>query len=383
MKKLIRFVIMLQLILFTSCSENKNSKSVEIEEDCIQQEYTFAYPINKYGLPDIINNEVALPGKPWKMISGIEDELVNHSSIKLINRINNQTEVWVEVTKNEKGQKTRISYIVYNLEEDTWKAIDNVNDNQFSDIYNTNDSQVWGLNKIETNRDACFSQYNPDSNQFVTIPTSIGLPCSADTSSSDLVAFDPSGYFWFLVNHDAIYRYKISDGLFEKMFDAKNFEFSKVRLAKDGSIYFTDQTMEMYHFNPKDKSYTSFTIPFREWDSGFNFFVDAKDRIWFSQLGWRDVEGNWFEFVAQPEFIPINEMEINNADPFVFVNPFLDIATVTSNDVVWLNSYSGVYKANINEGKWCWITTEFSNVLEDEDGYVWLLVENKLYRRPV
>ena len=163
MKKNILINITLMLIFATNCRGINVQEKTESKEDCIQPESVFAYPIDKYGMPDFVSEANILPGNSWQVISMIEDESVDYSSLKMVNKSSKGSEVWVEVTRNEKGEKSQTSYFIYNSEEKNWREINQVYNQQYEEIYGiyqTYDGEIYALNTIKTNQDACFSQYD-------------------------------------------------------------------------------------------------------------------------------------------------------------------------------------------------------------------------------
>jgi ligand-binding sensor domain-containing protein len=140
----------------------------------------------------------------------------------------------------------------------------------------------------------------------------------------------------------------------------------------------------IFQYNPETNSINEITLPDTglnpgSWYSGIR--VDDKGRIWFGDVGWLDEKGIWNRYLTSPLFLTDRLKEAAEMYNFSHEGGNGSIIALTSDDSLWFNSMNGLIRSNAKEEKWCWVTTEMTNIVEDNAGNVWILVDNKLYKR--
>jgi hypothetical protein len=406
MKRLIisTTVILILLFLIWKFGNTATGKS----EDCIEPLESFAYSVNVESDPSVKKTKI-LPGHPWIIETKIptdEYQDGNNTPLNLVNIFNTDLfkEIWILRTTYDKETLTfKKEYLIYNTQDKSWK---NIPAELFpgkidvGSILITKKGDIFGINEFINGVDwketqdigdyYLISVFNRESGKFVVDKNSKN-PLYFQSNSKRQILFDPKGILWIIDENGTITNYDLYNGKFNQVIKLDNVIIDNETIAPDGSIYFMDAHISygteiavIYHYQPANKTIEEIELVNIEpvLDSFFSGIkVDDKGRIWFGDIGWRDENGIWHRYLTPPLFLTDRMYEGRYKYYFNQEGSNGSIVAYTSDESVWFSSMNGLTRSNANEEKWCWVTTESSNIIEDSNGYAWILVDNKLYKR--
>ena len=139
---------------------------------------------------------------------------------------------------------------------------------------------------------------------------------------------------------------------------------------------YTNNNIWLYRFEIETKSFERIAIKLEPWPLASSIFADHSGRLWFGAIGWLEPNGAWYQMLRSPIFVTDtlwSGMEHRWKSP--------EIILESSDNRLWYRSFeNGLIWLNPEKGKWCWFTTEQSNIVEDEDHNLWMIADGKLYK---
>ena len=395
-------------------------------EVCIPPLASFSMPIIQLDIDECTNgkcgkteSEVILPGTPWKIVSevpfdvhqGLENEWrqVRIAGIK-------GKEIWVFERYKQDIMNQNYNYYIFNTQTSEWKKVKNDFtfegsqriDYYISELLITENGNVWGVNLLGGEKDSLplLSFYDEHQKKFA-IDNKSEIINTIDLRGGNFdIAFNPKGILWIMKDGDGIYQYELASGNLKKMATLEDGWVRGTRVGRDGEInfiltksvltednngiYLQDSQINVYF--PDKNEFLSFPIPREGLTEGnsvplaYNF--DEDGRLWIENRVYRDIDGQWYKIISNPNFITDNWNErilieeSFDADRQYNLDSFYSISS-TSDGNMWFIGEEGTFRANANNGSWCWVSTEKSIVLEDGIGNLWMLAGESLYKRPL
>ena len=246
-------------------------------------------------------------------------------------------------------------------------------------------------------------RYNVIKDQFESVIDKQGLLQTPRTISSKIVV-DENGRFWMFVK----------DGLNDSSptlysFDPVTLQAEKHNvysetfspfIRRDGKLWIPDwpagklalydpTTRQVQYFD----SIKTFTLSKGETHVKFTeviegagpLYLDRSERLWFGYTGWLDLKISedigWYKIITPPEFVIYTESPL----PMYVLSPTtLRGMHQSSNGWMWFSTTDGVVRLKMldsfQHGEWCKVTNGVSNVVEDQQGNLWMIVFSKIYK---
>ncbi|MCP4357983.1 MAG: hypothetical protein GY796_08210 [Chloroflexi bacterium] len=417
---------MLFLIVISSCTqatitENGNLHRTLLQETtpianpvgvsvdgCIPPLETFAYST----IPDDSKprypgaGPIILPPFPWQqMETSMETwaEVTRIPSILATRFVNGNTELWFAPRLYDyylpETDSELYQFIIYRPDIKTWNSISAEVEGSgvfVNKLFVARDGSLWGQNVWNMHSKVTgfpvLSKYNEKTERFEFEQSTQLIPAARTDAKDSLpywseVLLDSQGIFWVFVHKDAIYSYNSVTQEIGRHVEIPDILVADPRLAPDGSMYYinlyyighkpthTIQDKEIFHFAPQTGKTEKVPIQLEPWPPASDILVDHAGNLWLGSLGWREPNGTWYQVHRSPVFITNvlwSGMEYRWKTP--------EIVMESSDGRLWFRSDNGMTWLDPRKGEWCWYTTEQSNIVEDQEGNLWMIADNKLYR---
>jgi streptogramin lyase len=419
MKKAIIYLSILLAILASSCGENSAG---DFQDICIAPKNSFAYITRTGETISQTASEIILPPKPWQAEASLPefaDNAIEHRKRDwlLAVRVNpdGHRDIWVLRSWTDEIISSDYKYteiLIYNTKTQKWKTISaQVKNSQatIGEIFITNNGSVWAhnywgdfftvfepplrvgisnYNNSTPSSMSILSKYNEKSGQFKFVDDVKNIPVGDTFDEWNKAFLDNNGVFWFFIQKDGIYSYNVSSHSVKRHADLsvspdKEFLVKSATFATDGSIFFSDDFSTIFHFSPETNEMTRIggtPLPFQnKYNLYFhNILVDHAGRLWFGDVGWSepDTYTIWYQLVQSPIFIT-NKTESDTR--YFWERPSLILES--SDGLLWYKSENGMVWLDPQKEKWCWFTTEPSNIISDTKNVLWIIADNEIYSR--
>lgn len=312
---------------------------------------------------------------------------------------------WVNSYQSKSGGKL----LKYAIDTKRWKAYESVNNYQIglSELLVTHDDVLWSYYRDGQN-DPSFSflsRYNGVEDQFEVVSDTQGVFKYPSEIRSNIVE-DAKGLLWLLINttdKKTVVLYSFNPYTLESKKQSLQLQAygASITLGQDGRLWIPDfannnlwsydvEKNEAHSFHEIGKSAPDRPASqFKEIASVMPLvfpYADRSNRLWLENMGWLDVNNSdnlvFYSILSRPEFV-----EYSNQ--FVLEGPQYALSGAKSvyqstNGAIWFTTDGGVVRLKIGEdyrqGEWCRITNGSSDVVEDSQGNLWMVVFDKLYK---
>lgn len=352
------------------------------DEDCSKPVAAYEYPLIE---PDTSYKsviEIKGPGRGWEFISKIPDHI--EKNILLANDGN----IWI-------GGMDSLE--IFNQESKSWKTITS-NPSIIPRVIFKTDGKLWGVGSgknrpnssilsLYSAKNERFEEINDNSNLLIGLRSASLLPKSV---------LDSNGNLWFSLQDKSdkscwLYSFDtISLNAKKHILLDKNCH-SDIAVSKDGRIWFYDALGNILKwYEPVSNQTGSFEKvklqTEQQYTSGFasinNFYTDRKGNLWVDDRGFLDLSNPerpiWHKVIRSNVFITDKAPVLYQ---FGWDRPY---STFQSSDMsYWFTDHAGIVHLTPETGTWCRFTSSSSQVIEDEKGYLWIMVFDKLYRHKV
>jgi hypothetical protein len=421
-KKTIICLSVLLTVFASSCSEINKGDSQDIQDICISPKNSFAYITKTRETVSQADSEKILPSLPWQAevtLPEFPDDAVDHRQKDWLLAIQVNPDgyrdiwilrAWATDISGSDYQFTEI--LVYSTKTKEWKTIPSKAKGTqaiIGEIFITNDGSIWAhnywgdfftifeppirvgisnYNNATPSSIPILSKYNEKDGQFELVDDIKNVPVGDTTDEWNKVFLDNNGVFWFFIQKDGIYTYNVSSHSVERRADLsgspdKEFLVKSATFATDGSIFFSDDFSTIFHFSPETNEMTRIggtPLPFQnKYNLYFhNILVDHAGRLWVGDVGWSepDTYTTWYQLVQSPIFIT-NKIESDTR--YFWERPSLILES--SDGLLWYKSENGMVWLDPQKEKWCWFTTEPSNIISDTENVLWIIADNEIYSR--
>jgi hypothetical protein len=274
-------------------------------------------------------------------------------------------------------------------------------------IFVDKENEIWASSEISTLLNASpetkvslLSRYNDLKNEFEFVP-GIDIPYTVNEDKYDSTYWvkgitDGNGIMWFFVPRDGIYSFLPQDGVVKRTTDISQLVPTDLVVGPDNSIYFIDlksvdveETLPELRFWTDDYDFYKYDITqntvkkismyFEPWPYFHSILVDHNGNLWASGLAYREPSGKVYQLDKSPIFIT----GLHDSSYYYSRWESPEIQMESSDGRFWFQSENGIAWLDLSEQKWCWISTTKSNILEDDRNYLWLIADDKLYRKEI
>jgi hypothetical protein len=368
--------------------------SNSIDSPCIPPVVNIAYPVD---IPKSLNGESndIFPLGDWKFEANLPEE--SNGSIPQI--ITKSQEVWV--------LSDELEYVYsYSTETKKWEGyntIENVSAVPRS-LFLSKDETIWGFGVSSSGVDAndkipLISRYNENSDQFEFVTDIDGVLLDLR-----LIRIPPNvsegqdGLLWFFGSRIGdigvgLYSFNPSSLKVEKwLYWSSNHSYTGPVVSPEGLIWYFQGDLNNQHLHSfshdTEEIQTYYGIPdFERVGRPINLYFDHEGRLWADNKGWLDFENPdnpvWYEIIPNPVFLTdqgaFHPDTIDGSISKYGFSPSVYISQ-SSNGWLWVTTFHGTIRLDLEEGIWCKFTTGSSPVVEDGEGYVWIVIFDKLYK---
>jgi hypothetical protein len=326
------------------------------------------------------------PDLPWKMIAEVPEG--NRSTVPVLSRESDtgEHEIWF-VSKwagiENKRKQRYVDYIlIYHVEKNQWEEIDNyleVSNAQIFNVYELPNGVVIADGFSQNNH--VMAKFDEEKRTFTEDKRLNDLP------DGPLLYDESRQIFWAFVPKDGIYSVDPNTGqdrfwVSVPYLDVDTFPVDRTAVIdKNGDIYILSNNDVManalYKFSPQTNSFSykyNFVRDYYEYPPS-TLFLTGDGHLWVEDMGWLDIdEDTWHLVIRSSVFVAIQP-----EDGYNYSWPFGDPMYESSNGYIWFNAANGVIYHDPQHGNWCWVTTDYSSVIEDVDSNMWMVAYGKLY----
>jgi hypothetical protein len=380
------------ICLLTACVAKPKSETAG-ENICIAPLAKFSYNAGS-GSP--YPDKSIVPPAPWTKEAIIE----LRTPVLLGSRTlyNDDTELWFyEQAPLGSERNTQNQIYIYRTNEEELNPVDL--DESFmnsyypvDEIFITKDNSIWTTQLTTSYTETpILAKYDESNNKLLPVEKLINI--THNSSYATLVLYDQNNnLFWFMVPYGYIYSYDpITDNL-EKHISIGEKEIGGAVVMPDGKIYIYALRYEytidgagdaLFLYSPTDETLDQVRYYLERNDHAINLYIDKNDRLWMGSNGWMEPDGTWYQTVKSPLFIRANGELLG--DHFYHYFP-PNIEFETSDGLLWFTGRGGIrggtYSVDFGNEEWCWVSTS-SNTIMDDGGNLWMVVDDKLYKRAV
>jgi hypothetical protein len=274
-------------------------------------------------------------------------------------------------------------------------------------LFFSRDGTLWSKNYIGQNTASgvpLLSRYNESTDQFNVVVDNKGILQSPRELRSYIVE-DSNGLFWMFLKDStdyslsalSLYSFNPNTLVIEKHPLQITSNFATIEIAIDSkSIWTVDQSKgELIQYFPSTHEIRPFnSLPSRGRDDSpisltdvlkqpLYIYYDHSGRIWLDNEGWLDFTNpahpGYYKLIPSPVFIGYFE----SPNPgYGWLETFGMFES--SDGVIWFTTNGGVIRLDIRQGyqkgEWCLVTNGYSNIEEDNQQDLWMIVFDKIYK---
>jgi ligand-binding sensor domain-containing protein len=153
--------------------------------------------------------------------------------------------------------------------------------------------------------------------------------------------------------------------------------------------YYEGEQKKLFVYSPVTReAQPYYGIPnFERIGSPADLFFDRDGRLWVDNKGWLDFTGmgkpTWYEIIPSTAFLTdqgafkTDDVE-GPLNRYGFSRPIYIFQS--SNGWMWFTTLNGIIRLDFEKEEWCLFTNGSSLVAEDNNGYIWISVFDKLYK---
>jgi hypothetical protein len=410
MRKHIRhMLILVSLMALASCQNivalNNQQRGTTYSDICIPPAESFVYSVS----PDYSKwpgDEGMLVPPNWQ----IETDIAGDFNLLLFRLNHNSEELWFsQYINNEYDPSTPWArytrfFHVYDVGTRKMKTIsaEVKGSGIFAQyLFVGPDGSIWAQNDIEIintipngSNYSIVSRFDELSNEFEFVDEVqpilfLNKKDKGNVEKSVSTVIDKTGVLWFIVPEDAIYSYDPIRKETKKWAEIPELDTYSPIASFDGSVYFLSNTLpengvpttsdiRIFRFTPKTGQVELVFMRLDPWPLFASLLVDSQGRLWAGGLAYRDLNGGVYQLERSPIFLT-NAMETG----FDYRWGTPDILMESSDGRLWFRSRNGLAWLNLDEQKWCWLSTSLSRVVEDNHHNLWMTAYGKLYKTQI
>lgn len=389
------------LLVFSAILYYNKPYPEKYDSQCLGSFKEFAYSVPDKNIPPLAE---ILPQDPWKVDASLPIPLDDNTlvSVEATRFINGHLEIWLRKdTSKSISQGTTHEYMIYQTNTKGWKTISaQVGDTEIyvQKLFVAKDGSIWGQNAWTTysNPSGVFilSKYDEKDGGFKFEENVVSIPAAwKDSDGYDYwsnVLIDQDGIFWIFANKDAIFSYDPLSQEMKRHLEIPDFLVSDVALAPNQKIYitrewefpvFSIQDKEIWEFDPQKGVLKSLGVPSEPWPAYNNILVDRSGRLVLGAVGWLNENGTWQRIYPNPLVYFWN---MNWKGDYRWYTP--ELILESSDGQLWFRKKLddgvplGMAWLNPKTMNGCWFTTVDTNIVEDQDQNLWMVVDGKLYK---
>jgi ligand-binding sensor domain-containing protein len=380
--KTILLVYLVCWLFLSSCASSQvtNTFSTVSANRCIPPLKTFAFPSGEVIESELLKRQYILPSENWIKVTTLPENVWG-TVLEFTRVVQKQEELWIE---------TNQGIYRYRLQNHLWDVIlpDKLPFPGDYHMFLSMANEVWLVRGSPTpTGQPLLARYN-DKGGFDLIQDQTQILGKMVEAAVMDVKVDKSGIFWMMIQEGAslqrinhLFSYNPVTMQAVHHLSGKTYDIS-FEVAPDNSIFLLDHTTELQvvQYMPATQV-TKIYYPeiFTDPDAGTgNLYFDRSKRLWMGDQGWFDFSDpeypRWYTIVRSPVFISYIETG------GVYRWPRPDLVRDSVDGFLWFRGYRGMVRLDPQRGEWCLFTTYTSNIIEDSQHNLWMLLGNDLYQ---
>ena len=386
-------VLLMCIASLSGCQKQSTENNQRFEDNCILPLESFAYsPWPNRLVPD--ESVMQIP-PAWEAAMDIPDDYY----LNITRETQAGIELWFDqaVRETPDGPEKRV-YHIYNIETKVWETVSG--EYEGSGVLITNllidpDNGVWAQNTVKmpslnggNEPHPLLSKFNEEKRVFELVDETFILPIDQTNGLDNPVIrikIDPQGLVWIFIAQDAIYSYDPQTREMKKRIDIPGIGIYSPVFSSDG-IYFLDisgvvvlsSDVRILLYSLEENTIEQVPARLNPWPPIPNLLMDHKNRLWLGGVAYFDENGALFLLEPSPIFI-INFME--SGMDYRWEPP--NALTESSDGRLWFRTRNGLAWLDLDEQKWCWVSTSQSKVIEDPQHTLRMTAYGKLYKQPI
>ena len=402
----IKLFILCLFLQIASCNpidsnyDNLNNNT-EFEKECIADFYDFSFSSLNTGpeMPTPIP-----PMSPWKEIYNFQNSNDWVYYISGYRHSNKTSEIWIGRVKfDSKEIKTYRNFIIFNTENYEMQIIPaeiNKSGIYVDEILISPNGEVWGVNRwIPMGRHPIedipiFSKYNQEKRAFEFVEGIFTISIVDDNINfNDWVdaLIDNKGNIWFFMPFDGLYYFNTEKSEVELKAPITDYKIWQSIIDINNNIYFRKMaddiaaTSKIYQYSIEREKLGIYIEINNEWPQSGKMLVDRFGNLWIGAVG--TINPLKQEKLIFPGVLQRIE-NFNNQNTKNWKSP--NVVFESSDGVIWFEKYwevdNGIAWFNPTTGEGCMFTNlvtinHLPNIIEDNSGAIWLIVDNKLFKK--
>ena len=272
------------------------------------------------------------------------------------------------------------------------------------EIFLDSNSAIWGLTNFEFFENIESDQHVPILSklnektrtfEFVDVTKNVPFTVHQDDPTYSwywtIMIIGHDNLIWFLVPNDYVYVYNPVENTLEKTISLEELMPDQASLAPNGDIYFSEVSVLMgkgyvesssdtrvFKIDVQNQQIEQIPVRLDPWPPFVRVFVDHKGWVWLDALGFINEEGILYQLEKSSIFlVPVffSGMDYRWSTPEIYME--------SSDGRFWFSSLNGTAWLDLDEQKWCWLTTSSFKVIEDADHNLWTAAYGKLYKKKI
>lgn len=377
------------IILLNSCGR---APVKHANDACIPPVERLAFPLDANSSSNEVRPEI-LPLGDWQFQAALPKASKRENTPQIIAR---SKEVWILPLLGTEVFRYRTDTKKWK----TYRAIDTIAAVP-RNLFLTRNEALWGLGVITKDLDSeievsFLSRYNDQVDQFESVRDIGGILDNVLViSSPQYVSEDEMGQFWFFASSPSdedvgLYSFDPSSQKAEKHLSLPPGLVYAGPVAKNEDeiwFYSGGSERQLLKYSASTHQVEPYYGPpsFEEIGHITLLFSDKDGKIWLDNKGWLDFKEaehpTWYEIIRSPVFLTDNGWYPNSdgvPSRYGWSVPFS--ISQSSNGWFWFTTIHGIIRLDPKKEEWCMFTTGSSPVVEDNEGNIWIVVFDKLYK---
>lgn len=384
----------------------KSAKAIQ-SETCYASFTEFAY--NAPLLNRDLMAEVLLP--QWSIVSVIppspEPAFPGLSFIAAQRTIQGRTEIWIRHGLPHSASQSSLDFAIYTPELGNWHTVSSqVADSGVSvtELFVSSDHRIWGKTDWSNWNTGplpvslpVMALFNEETNRFEFargVPV-IAVDQTSNTDNYSEIIYGGSNFFWIFNLDSQIYRYDLFQYEAEAVGALASFVTDTTR-GTDGMIFleiFSSPLTEppyrvrddtLLRLDPDNLALDAVTVPTEvtSWPIYNGLLTDHANNLWLGSTGYRTAMGDWVLVHDDPHAF----LELVDSGGFSYLWQPAQLIYQTSDGRLWFNRFldtggwgEGLAWYDPESDMGCLITNQYTNLVEDDDGDIWLATGGFLY----
>jgi hypothetical protein len=381
-----RLVMIFATILVSTCVPYQTSMVENKKDKCIEPLFDIAFPVGLRENDDMNKREVPPQGN-WK----IQDELPFQQ--------NEFGYIYMRQESNELVFTGNFENIyIYSIKNKEWKSYSRSTSNYFfGGFFVARDGSIWAqslrkANNLNPQEDyPLLAKLNDTAKRFEFVEDRLGILRGPSERLISRIVEDQTGQLWFLVqdNDQSILTSFDPLTLQSKQHHIDSFQnYTDVVIGLDDSLWLRDYGDEaIIKYIPSSGEVNIYHYPSSEalvklpsnFDRANYIYMDRLGRLWIANYGWLefldDGSPQWYRVIQPSEFVTD---QVFAGSQYMFGYQY---STYQSSDgSYWFTGGNGIVRLDMEHSEWCLMTTGRSNVVEDDEGNLWIAVFGHLYK---